>query len=118
MARVSRSVLSARARGMRSAPTTTEALLWQALCGSQLGVGFRRQFVIGRFIVDFAAPAARLVLEIDGGYHRDRQRADARRDRELARLGWRVLRLPAELVRDRLGEAIAAVRIALGVDPS
>ena len=32
---------------MRSAPTTTEALLWQALRGSQLGVGFRRQFVIG-----------------------------------------------------------------------
>jgi very-short-patch-repair endonuclease len=98
---------------MRSAPTTTEALLWQALSGSQLGIGFRRQFVVGRFIVDFAAPAARLVVEVDGGYHRERARADARRDRELGRLGWRVLRLPAELVRDRLGDAVAAVRAAL-----
>ncbi|MBL9028803.1 MAG: DUF559 domain-containing protein [Myxococcales bacterium] len=89
---------------MRSAPTTTEALLWQALSGSQLGVGFRRQLVIGTFIVDFAAPAARLVVEVDGGYHLERARADARRDRELGRLGWRVLRLPAELVRDRLGQ--------------
>ena len=87
---------------MRMAPTTTEALLWQALSGSQLGVGFRRHFVIGRFITDFAAPAARLVVEVDGGYHRSRRRADARRDREIARLGWRVLRLPAEMVRDRL----------------
>ncbi len=117
MARVSRSVLSARARAMRSAPTTTEALLWQALSGSQLGIGFRRQLVIGRFIVDFAAPAARLVVEVDGGYHRERARADARRDRELGRLGWRVLRLPAELVRDRLGDAVAAVRAALATAP-
>ncbi|MBL9022971.1 MAG: DUF559 domain-containing protein [Myxococcales bacterium] len=102
---------------MRSAPTTTEALLWQALSGSQLGIGFRRQLVIGRFIVDFAAPAARLVVEVDGGYHRERARADARRDRELGRLGWRVLRLPAELVRDRLGDAVAAVRAALATAP-
>ena len=102
---------------MRSAPTTTEAQLWQALSGSQLGIGFRRQMVIGRFIVDFAAPAARLVVEVDGGYHRERARADARRDRELGRLGWRVLRLPAELVRDRLGDAVAAVRVALAAAP-
>jgi Protein of unknown function (DUF559) len=40
----------------RAAPTTSEALLWEALRGSQLGVGFRRQVPIGRYIVDFAAP--------------------------------------------------------------
>ncbi|NUO53742.1 MAG: DUF559 domain-containing protein [Polyangiaceae bacterium] len=100
---------------MRSAPTTTEALLWGALCGSQLGVGFRRQLVVGRFIADFAAPSARLIVEVDGGYHARRVRADARRDRELGRLGWRVVRVPAELVLHRLGDAVALVRAALGV---
>jgi crossover junction endodeoxyribonuclease RuvC len=98
---------------MRVAPTTTEALLWQELRGSKLGVGFRRQLVIGRFIVDFAAPAARLVVEVDGGYHAERARADARRDRELERLAWRVVRVEAALVQHRLGEVVAAIRAAL-----
>jgi very-short-patch-repair endonuclease len=98
---------------MRSAPTTTEALLWRTIRGSQLGVAFRRQVPVGRFIADFAAPAVRLVVEVDGGYHALRARADARRDRELARLGWRVLRLPAEQVLHHLDSALAVVRAAL-----
>ena len=100
---------------MRAMPTTTEALLWDELRGSKLGVGFRRQVVIGRFIVDFAAPAARLVVEVDGGYHAGRAKADARRDRQLGELGWRVLRLEAAVVQHRLGEAVALVRAALAV---
>jgi very-short-patch-repair endonuclease len=88
--------------------------MWGALRGSQLGVGFRSQFIIGaRFIVDFAAPGVRLVVEIDGGYHQRRQRADARRDRDLRRLGWRVLRLPAALVLHQLDAAVALVRAAI-----
>jgi very-short-patch-repair endonuclease len=50
---------------------------------------------------------------VDGLYHARRQRADARRDRKLARLGYRVLRLPAALVQHRLAEAVALVRAAL-----
>ena len=102
---------------MRAAPTTTEALLWGALRKQQLGVPFRRQLRIGgRYIVDFAAPSVRLVVEVDGGYHQPRQRADSRRDRDLGRLGWRVLRLPAELVLHRLDDAVALVRAAVTVE--
>jgi very-short-patch-repair endonuclease len=44
----------------------------------QLGVSFRRQVPLGnRFIVDFLAPVARLVVEVDGGYHARRREADA-----------------------------------------
>jgi very-short-patch-repair endonuclease len=80
---------------MRAAPTSTEALLWEQVRGSRLGVAFRRQVVIGPYIVDFCAPSARLVVEVDGGYHEGRSRQDARRDRWLARQGWRVLRVSA-----------------------
>jgi very-short-patch-repair endonuclease len=60
---------------------------------------FRRQVpLLGRFIADFLAPARRLVIEVDGGYHVERARADARRDAVLARAGYRVLRFEAELV--------------------
>jgi very-short-patch-repair endonuclease len=40
--------------------------------------------------------------------------ADARRDRKLVRLGYRVLRLNAELVRRDVQAAVAQVRAALG----
>ena len=98
---------------MRGAPTSTEALLWEALRGSRLGVGFRRQLVIGEYIADFAAPAVRLVVEVDGGYHADRLAADARRDRDLARLGWRVLRVSADDVARRTEDVVQRIRVAL-----
>ena len=108
-----RSVLAGRAAEMRAAPTSTEALLWSRLSGSQLGVGFRRQLVIGDFIADFAAPSRRLVVEVDGGYHARRADADARRDRALGRLGWRVVRVPAGLVARDVDAAVAIVVAAL-----
>ncbi len=108
-------VLASRAAIMRSAPTTSEALLWQALRGSRLGVASRRQIVIGEYIADFVAPWVRLVVEVDGAYHAEpgRLRADARRDRALARLGYRVV-VPAELIVADLG---AALLLVLGAPP-
>jgi very-short-patch-repair endonuclease len=94
-----------------------------ATCGSAIshsrsllgGVVFRRQVpLLGRFIADFLAPAQRLVIEIDGGYHRQRRRADSRRDAVLARGGYRVLRLDAALVVRNIEAAVALVRGALG----
>ncbi len=95
--------------------TPSEAALWSRLKGRQLGVAFRRQVPLGgRFIADFFAPAARLVVEVDGGFHARRAVADARRDRVLARLGYRVLHLEAELVECELELAVVLVRAALG----
>jgi very-short-patch-repair endonuclease len=69
-------------------PTESEARLWEALHGRKLGVQFRGQMPLaGRYIVDFVAPAARLVVEVDGSYHSGRRRADEQRDRRLTRLG-------------------------------
>jgi very-short-patch-repair endonuclease len=93
--------------------TVSEAKLWNALSGGRLGVGFRRQLVIGNCIVDFAAPRARLVVEVDGGYYARRERADARRDRQLALAGYRVLRVSAEEVMRDLPAVIARIRTAL-----
>lgn len=99
---------------MRFALTPSEAILWSRLRARQLGVQFRRQYVIGRFIVDFAAPSERLVVEVDGGYHERRSGSVARREAALRRAGWRVLRLPAALVEQRLEDAVAPVEEALG----
>jgi very-short-patch-repair endonuclease len=105
------------ARKMRREPEPSEALLWAQLRGGKLGVRFRRQhpFAIG-FIVDFFAASARLVVEVDGGYHRrgDVAADDAKRQREIeAAYGVRFLRLEAELVERDVFAAVACVQAAL-----
>lgn len=107
-------ILAARAAAMRSAPTSSEALLFEALRGNRLGVSFRRQVpLLGRYIADLYAPAVKLVVEIDGGYHAERSRQDARRDRALRKAGFRVVRVDAGLVHCDLRAAVALVVAAL-----
>ena len=106
-------LLAARARAMRFSPTESEALLFSAIRGRRLGVSFRRQVPIGQHVVDFLAPSVRLVIEVDGDSHLDRQRADAARDRRLRQAGYTVLRLEAELIMRALPVAVARIRDAL-----
>ena len=106
-------LLVERARQLRSATTPTEQLLWQALRGGKLGVVFRRQVPIGRYIADFYAPAARLVVEVDGGWHRSRRAADRRRDEWMRRRGYRVIRLSATFVQSNPGAAAERIRDGL-----
>jgi very-short-patch-repair endonuclease len=108
-----RQLLAERGLAMRSSPTASEDALWRMLRSQQLGVRFRRQVPIGRFVVDFLAPSRRLVVEVDGGYHVARAHLDARRDRALARLGYRVLRIDAALVLAQPAAALARIREAL-----
>ena len=57
-------VLQARARGFRAAPTFSELVLFEAVRGKRLGVAFKRQVVIDRYIVDLLAPAVKLIVEV------------------------------------------------------
>ncbi|HEY6561675.1 MAG TPA: DUF559 domain-containing protein [Polyangiaceae bacterium] len=107
-------VLAERAREMRQSLTPSEQVLWQAIRGGGLGVQFRRQVVLGRYIVDFFAREVALVVEVDGGYHaRLRERADERRDRWLRRQGYTILRLGDALVLRELPQAIGLIRARL-----
>jgi very-short-patch-repair endonuclease len=111
-------VLDERAEGMRRAPTTSEARLFEAVRGRRLGVGFRRQVpLLGRFIADLLAAEVRLVVEVDGGAHDGRAAADERRDRALARAGYRVVRVRAELVMHDLPAALAIIAAAVEGGP-
>jgi very-short-patch-repair endonuclease len=104
-------VLEARAHAMRSDMPLSEQILWKEIRACKLGVAFRRQGpVAGQFIADFLAPAARVVIEVDGDWHERRRAADARRDAKLRRAGYRVLRLDAELVMRDLDGALARIR--------
>ncbi len=103
-----------RARDLRASMTDAERKLWIALRGKQLqGFRFRRQMPIGYWIVDFACPSHRLIVEVDGSQHQDSS-CDARRDAYLAARGWRVLRFWNNEVLENLdGVARAILEAAL-----
>jgi len=102
-------LLVERAHFMRHNLTETESQLWRKLSGKQLGFAFKRQVPVDRYIADFLAPAVKPVVEVDGAAHSLRRTADARRDRVFQRLGYRVLRIDAVLVRCNLAEAVALI---------
>ena len=111
-----------KARALRSRMTDAEQRLWSRLRRKQvLGVPFYRQKPIGEYIVDFHAPAAKLVIEVDGSQHLGSQgrKRDARRDGDLQQMGLRVLRFDNLQVlqeADAVLEAIhRAVEMALTV---
>lgn len=84
-----------RCRNLRKNQTDAEKKLWTVLRNRQLGgAKFRRQFSIGRYILDFYSPEYKLGIEADGGQHytdEGRQR-DKLRTRVLAQLGVQILR--------------------------
>jgi very-short-patch-repair endonuclease len=72
------------AREMRKEPTAAERKLWQRIRRKHiLGVKFRRQLAIDRFIVDFCSPSIRLIIEVDGPTHDLTQEVDAYRQTRL-----------------------------------
>ena len=86
----------ARAKSMRRVMTDAELKLWNELRAHRLmGLGFRRQFPVAGYIVDFACPAKRLIIELDGTHHGEAEAAsaDQTRSKRLADDGWTVLRL-------------------------
>lgn len=86
------------ARILRQQSNAPEIRAWDSLRGLRSqGFPVRRQFPIGSYIVDFAIPKVRLVIEIDGSIH-DRENVcanDERREEDLRLLGWDVMRVPA-----------------------
>lgn len=66
----------------------------------------------GRFIgrADLFYPDAQLVIEFDGGNHRDRLISDDRRQNSLVTAGFRVLRFTSSDLRTRADAVVAEVR--------
>src|SRR3954447_22478576 len=101
------------ARRLRRDATDAETILWRALRQAMPGVRFRRQHPIGPYVVDFACPAAKLAIELDGGQHAGQQEADAERSAGLERRGYRVIRFWNNDVLENCGGVIKTIRRAI-----
>ena len=92
------------AKAMRNAMTDAELKLWNSLRAHRLaGLGFRRQMPIAGYIADFACPAEKLIVEVDGSQHGEPNtaRRDELRTARLKADGWTTLRFwNDEILRD------------------
>jgi very-short-patch-repair endonuclease len=111
--------LLANARAMRRELTGPELRLWLKLRAKRFeGAMFRRQVVIGPYIVDFACRTpARLVVEVDGETHAEREKYDAARTAFLEERGYRVLRFTNAEVMSNIDGVLLTIAEALRPPP-
>jgi len=104
---------------MRAQPTDAEHVLWQRLRHdiSLTGSHFRRQALVGQFIVDFASRRAKLVIELDGGQHDWQQASDALRTRQIEAAGYSILRFWNNDVLGKLEGVLSEIQRALPPTP-
>lgn len=91
-------------RDLRRSATLAERHLWNYLKRDQLrGLRFRRQFSIGRYIVDFYCPKLRLIIEVDGSVHDsdEAKRYDLERTKFIESCHIRVVRFTNQEVLER-----------------
>ena len=108
------------AEDMRKNPTEAENVAWNLLRGCATGHKFRRQHIIGDYIVDFVCLEKYLVVEIDGEYHNEweQQVDDAQRSAWLESRGFRVVRFSNAEVLASSDSFVSKVTEALQVLPT
>lgn len=108
----------ANAKSLRSNQTEAEARLWYHLRAHRfLGLKFKRQKPVGRYIADFVCCERRLIIELDGGQHSEEVTYDQRRDAWLRSRGYTVLRFWNNDVMQQLEGVLEQIRCAVGPSP-
>ncbi|MBV8087306.1 MAG: endonuclease domain-containing protein [Chloroflexi bacterium] len=104
-----------RRRDLRAAQTDAERRLWRLLGDRSLGVKFRRQHSVGRYVLDLYCASAKLAVEIDGDGHAvaARKSADYARAEYLSGLGIRVIRFTNSDVLTQGDAVLDAIRRTL-----
>ena len=94
---------------LRKEPTPTEAKLWSRIRNDQLGVTFRRQHAIGKYIPDFVCIQKKLIIELDGSQHLEQEGYDEERTKYLVALGYKVIRFWNNDVTNNIDGVILAI---------
>ena len=100
-------------RELRQESTEAEKLLWEELRNRKLiGLKFRRQHPLDKFIVDFYCNEKKIVLELDGGVHNEKinKEYDEARTAMLAGLNIIVLRFKNEEVINDMQGVLKKIR--------
>ncbi|MCF6312160.1 MAG: HsdR family type I site-specific deoxyribonuclease [Verrucomicrobiales bacterium] len=105
-----------RARELRREQTPAEEILWELLRNRQfMGLKFRRQHQIGNYITDFFCAEHQLIIEADGDVHQTEHKSkhDRVRDQGLITQGFKIVRIPNELILDNPQVALEQIAAKL-----
>jgi len=100
-------------RKLRHKMTRAEWLLWGAIRNKQInGYRFRRQFGIGKYVVDFYCPKLKLAIELDGDSHFEEKTKeyDQKREKELASFRIRIVRFTNQEIYNDLYRVIEDIK--------
>ncbi|WP_417591344.1 endonuclease domain-containing protein [Owenweeksia hongkongensis] len=103
------------ARMLRQEFTEAEDKLWQKVRGRRLGVKFRRQHPIDKFIVDFYCFDKKLIIEVDGGIHLtpEVKESDKQRQTLIESLGYRFLRFTNNEVMNDIDLVLERIKVEI-----
>lgn len=93
-------------RKLRTETPKGEQILWQKLRRQTLGYKFRRQYGIGKYIVDFYCQELRLAIEVDGITHEDKVDYEEKRDKYLKAKNIKILHFRSEEIFCNLDNVI------------
>jgi len=104
-----------RRRYLRKHSTIAEIILWKNLKNKKLGVKFRRQYSIGKYILDFYCQKLKLDIEIDGATHETKKEINHDNDRKefLESLGLTVKRYRNIDVKASLESVLDDLRLVI-----
>lgn len=103
------SLLHDKSLEMRKNSTKAEDVMWQILRRDATGFHFRRQQIIGGFIVDFVCLSKKLVVEVDGDIHDYQKEEDENRTNYLNELGFEVIRFKNDEVLLKADQVVVSI---------
>ena len=106
-------LLKEKAKEMRNKPTEAEKMLWNVLSNKGIeNYKFRRQHIIGEYIVDFVCLEKRFVIEVDGSVHNELEQIehDKHRTEWLESIGFKIIRFTNNQVLSDLFNTIENIR--------
>ena len=112
------STIKQNAKANRSMMSDAERYLWNYIKNEQIGVRFRRQHIIGDYIVDFICLKQKLIIEVDGGYHNNptQQQKDRIRQNWLESMGYKVLRFNNNDIFHQIESVITIIKQNISID--
>jgi acetylglutamate kinase len=108
-------ILFELAEQLRAKMTPAEELLWAAIKINEWHLKFRRQHPISLYIADFYCHRVKLVIELDGGYHENKEVKiyDAAREKDIKEYGITVLRFRNEEIYNNLSNVLNKIGITI-----
>ncbi len=94
-----------KCKELRKNSTPQEIIFWSRVRARRFrGLKFKRQYPLGKYIIDFINLDEKLIIELDGFQHKEenQQRYDQKRTEFLENKGFRIIRFWNNEINDNL----------------